>query len=239
MKLLPAECRGTAQSSQDLLTHSLWVPSTLILWSFKHSTWESRTKVCLSLLSRFTFTRTRRLCCAPPHPLAEPELAASKGGAGRPQSLCSRGDSGTETQEQHRLSQCYSQDSSWEQQSCHPCFCLVDCGFPFLLQKFFFLKASRGMVCSQQSHLFLAQVTHLRWERSSGLGSKQKLKLCQPGLLLAEGSRGSVCWGAAGARLSLSRSWAFVTQQNSWRSAQLTLLAHWLQTDRECVLAVF
>lgn len=49
----------------------------------------------------------------------------------------------------------------FQQQLCHPCFCLVDYEFPFLLQKLFFLTPSRGMVRSQLSYLSLAQLIHL------------------------------------------------------------------------------
>lgn len=131
----------------------------LLQSNLSHSTWELRTKLCLSLPSRSTHTRKKRLCFASPHPGQTRAGCKESWGRIHSEPVLQRGEwdrNPGAAQAKPILS-----TGPFQQQSCHPCFCLVDYEFPFLLQKLFFHKPSREVVHSQQSHLLLAQLIHL------------------------------------------------------------------------------
>lgn len=118
MKLLPAECRTTAQPSQSIQVQPgfieiiPWESPWLCYSHILNTAHRSQEQKSASASSPDLLAQGQRGCACLLHTLAEPELAARRGGAGCTQSLCSRGESRTETQEQQKLSQCCSQDSS-------------------------------------------------------------------------------------------------------------------------------
>lgn len=112
---LPAECRTTAEPSQSI--HGQLHPGFIDITSCE-SPWlcycqilntvhGSQEQKPASASSPDLLLQGQRKCALLLHSLAKAELAARKGGAGCTQSLCSRGESGTETQEQHKPSQFY------------------------------------------------------------------------------------------------------------------------------------
>lgn len=100
----------------------------------------------------------RRDCALLLCSLAEPEPAAREGCVLHGLSLLHGGESGTERAEAESV---LFMGLLFEEKSCHPSFCLLGYEFPFLLQKLFFLKPSRGMICRQKSYLLLVQLIHL------------------------------------------------------------------------------
>lgn len=104
--------------------------------------------------------------------------------------LCSRGESGTETQEQHKPSQCYSQDSS-SSNPVTPAFDWWTRNSHFSFKSYFSLNQAEE--CSQPAILsFTSTANPFGMGEELWAGRRQQ---GSPGLRGCWGT-GSACWGA-------------------------------------------
>lgn len=151
MKLLPAEGRTTAQPSQS--THGQVHPGFIDItpcgspWLFccqiLNTVHESQEQKPASASSPDLLAQGQRDCALLLHTLSEQSWLQGKEEQDALRAVLQR------TQWDRNPGAAQAKPvlftGLFQQQSCHPCFWLVDNEFPLLPQKLFFLKARRGM----------------------------------------------------------------------------------------------